>query len=289
MRDIPRSPRIEELRRKRQKRNLGLAFLLLLTLFLILIGLSLLSRIRGFSINQIEINGNNVIKKNEIETLVSKHLEGKYIYLFPKSNSLIYPRVKIYNDLIYSFPRIEDLFVYVEKFKTLKIDITERAGSYLYCGKEIPEEESEVGENCYFIDQDGYIFDKAPYFSGNIYFKYFMGLLDNPEDPSGQEIMAEQSFRNLVNFIKGISKLGFQSTHIFVDTEGISHLYLKEGQKGLQPEIVFRDQENLDSVLEDFSLAMKKQEFADEIISKYDDLLYIDLRFKNKVFYKFKD
>jgi hypothetical protein len=34
---------------------------------------------------------------------------------------------------------------------------------------------------------------------------------------------------------------------------------------------------------------MKKQEFADEIISKYDDLLYIDLRFKNKVFYKFKD
>ena len=111
MRDIPRSPRIEELRRKRQKRNLGLAFLLLLTLFLILIGLSLLSRIRGLCINQIEINGNNVIKKNEIETLVSKHLEGKYIYLFPKSNSLIYPRVKIYNDLIYSFPRIEDLFV----------------------------------------------------------------------------------------------------------------------------------------------------------------------------------
>ncbi|HQQ22175.1 MAG TPA: hypothetical protein PLZ70_02085, partial [Candidatus Paceibacterota bacterium] len=71
MRDIPRSPRIEELRRKRQKRNLGLAFLLLLTLFLILIGLSLLSRIRGLCINQIEINGNNVIKKNEIETLVS--------------------------------------------------------------------------------------------------------------------------------------------------------------------------------------------------------------------------
>ncbi len=289
MRDIPRSPRIEELRRKRQKRNLGLAFLLLLTLFLIIIGLSFLFRIKGFQINQIDINGNNVINKNEIESLASKHLEGKYIYLFPRSNSLIYPRVKIYNDLIYSFPRIEDLFVYVEKFKTLKIDITERAGSYLYCGAEIPEDESEVGENCYFVDQDGYIFDRAPYFSGNIYFKYFIGLLDNPEDPSGQEIMAKQSFKDLVNFIKGISKLGFGPTHIFVDTEGINHLYLKEGDSGLQPEIVFRDQEGFDSVLEDFSLAMKKQEFADEIISKYDDLLYIDLRFKNKVLYKFKD
>jgi hypothetical protein len=288
MRDIPRSPRIEELRRKRLKRNLGLVFLSFLTIALVIVGLSFLSKIKGIQINQIEISGNNVINKNEIEGLVKSQLEGKYVYLFPRSNSLIYPRVKIYNNLIYSFPRIENLFVYIEKFKTLKIEIKERSGAYLYCGQSIPEDKKEIGENCYFIDQDGYIFDKAPYFSGNIYFKYFMELPNNPPDPSGQEIMPKEKFNNLVSFINGIKELDFEPIYILIGPDNTNYLYLKDGDKGLKPKIVFKNEDNLNNVLDDFSLAMKKKEFADEITSKYNSLLYIDLRFKNKVLYKFE-
>lgn len=288
MRDIPRSPRIEELRRKRLKRNFGLAFLFFLTLALVAFGISLLSKIKGAQIRDIEISGNNVIDKNEIESLIKSHLEGKYLYLFPKSNSLIYPRVKIYNNLIYSFPRIENLFVYTEKFKILKVEIKERSGAYLYCGQSIPEDKKEIGENCYFIDRGGYIFDKAPYFSGNIYFKYFMDLPDNFPDPSGQEIMPEEKFNSLVTFIDGIKKLNFEPVYILIGQDGTDYLYLKEGKDGIVPKIVFKNEDDFENVLGDFSLAMKKEEFAEEITSKYNSLLYIDLRFKNKVLYKFQ-
>jgi hypothetical protein len=43
----------------------------------------------------------------------------------------------------------------------------------------------------------------------------------------------------------------------------------------------------LDIILDNLSVSMGKPEFANDIHSKYDTLLYIDLRFDNKVLYKF--
>ena len=46
--------------------------------------------------------------------------------------------------------------------------------------------------------------------------------------------------------------------------------------------------DDFDMILDNLSISMKKKEFAEEINTKYNTLLYIDLRFKNKVLYKFK-
>ena len=67
-----------------------------------------------------------------------------------------------------------------------------------------------------------------------------------------------------------------------------NYLYLNHGASDTVPEIIFNKDANLETILEDLSLAMGKKEFADAINSGYNKLLYIDLRFKNKVLYKFQ-
>jgi hypothetical protein len=232
--------------------------------------------------------GTHIIDQEDIEKEVRVDISGKYIYIFSKANSFIYPHKQIYNNLRLNFPRIESLSIYRDNLKTLHIDISERIGSFLYCGSSIPEIKNDVGENCYFINNDGFVFDKAPYFSGNIYFKYYMALESGVVDPLGRQMVSVERFHELARFIDGITSLGFRPIYIVVEQDSTYSLYLDRGINDIVPKIIFKDDSELEVILDNLSLAMKKKEFADEINSKYNTLLYIDLKFKNKVLYKFQ-
>ena len=288
MKDIPTSPRIKQIRRNQRRRRLWL-FILFFILFLsVVIALAYFSSDEHLVIDKVVVNGTHILDPDKIEREVRKDISGKYIYLFSKSNGFIYPHKQIYNDLILNFPRIELLSISRESLKTLKIDITERVGSNLYCGVSIPENKDEVGENCYFINNDGYIFDKAPYFSGNVYFKYYMALLDGVTNPLAKQMVSVDRFHELGRFIDGIASLGFKPIYFVTDKDGTNSLYLNHGPSDTVPKIIFKNDADLENILYNLTLAMGKKEFADEINSKYIKLLYIDLRFKNKVLYKFQ-
>lgn len=215
------------------------------------------------------------------------YLVDMFIF-FSKANSFIYPHKKIYNNLRLNFPRIKSLYIYHDNLKTLHIDISERLGSYLYCGESIPKNKDEVGENCYFLNNDGFIFDKAPYFSGNVYFKYYMVLEDGLINPLGSQMISVDQFHEIVRFIDTVTSLGFKPIYITINQDNINSLYLNHGINDTMPKIIFKNDDNWEIIQENLSIAMKKKEFADEINSKYTKLLYIDLRFKNKVLYKFQ-
>ena len=287
MRDIPTSPRIVEIRHNRRVRRLRLFVLFLILFISIIWALSFFSSDKHIVIDKVAITGTHIIDQIDIEIEVYKNISGKYIYLFSKANSFIYPHKQIYNNLRLNFPRIESLSVYRDNLKTLHIDISERTGSFLYCGTSIPENKDEVGENCYFINNDGFIFDKAPYFSGNVYFKYYMTLEDSSVNPLGKQMINVDQFHRIVRFIDGVTSLGFKPIYITINQDGTNSLYLNHGINDTVPKIIFKSDNDLEVILDNLSLSMKKKEFADEINSKYNTLLYIDLRFKNKVLYKF--
>lgn len=291
MRDILTSPRIEEMKHKRRVRNFRLSVIYFFVFILIVGLLSYFSSNNHIVIDNIVITGNHIINTQDIEGNVNKNLNGKYLYLFNKANTFIYPNKQIYNDLLKSFPRIDKLSIYRENLKTLHIDLTERMGSYLYCGSKIPEVINDVGENCYFINNDGYIFDKAPYFSGNVYFKYYIQIFDNGlpvENPLMKNILSADDFHKMVRFIDGITVIGFKPIYMEMNQSGINTIYLNHGTQDITPTIVFKNGSDLELILNNLSVAMSKKEFADEINSKYTKLQYIDLRFNNKVLYKFQ-
>jgi hypothetical protein len=288
MKDIPTSPRIKEIRHKRRVRRIRRLVFFSVLFIGIVIGLAYLSGEKHTLINKINVTGTHIIYQDDIQKEVEANISGKYIYLFNKANSFIYPESKIYKNLISKFPRIEKLSIYRENPKTLHIDIVERTGSYLYCGVTVPETKEEIGENCYFVNNDGLIFDKAPYFSGNIYFKYYMALDSGITDPLAKQMMSIDGFHKLARFIDGVTYLGFKPTYIILGRDGIHTLYLNHGASDTAPIILFKNDADLDVLLDNLTLAMQKKEFADEINSKYNTLLYIDLKFKNKVLYKFQ-
>jgi len=292
MRDILTSPRTEEIKHHRRVRNLRLTIVIIILFSLLIGALSYFSFNSRISIDSVVVTGNHIISTDDIESHVRAKLTGKYVYLFSRDNSLIYSKKGIYNDLMVSFPRINTLSVYRDNWKTLHIDLSERAGSYLYCGPKIPEVLNDIGENCYFINDDGYIFDKAPYFSGNVYFKYYIKLVDSNnqpiENPLKQNIFDLNRFHSMVRFIDGITALGFKPIYLSVDDDGIYTIYLDHDSENTSPTVIFKGDNDLEIILSNLTTAMNQSEFANEINSKYAKLLYIDLRFKNKVLYKFQ-
>lgn len=288
MKDIPTSPRIIEIRRKRRIRRIRSCILFFLLFVSIVGALAFFSSDKHVVIDKIAITGTHIIDQEDIEKEVRADISGKYVYLFSKSNSFIYPRKQIYNNLILNFPRIESITVSRDGLKNLKINIKERVGSFLYCGAIIPEIKDDVGENCYFINNDGFIFDKAPYFSGNVYFKYYMDLSGGIDDPLGKQMTNVERFHSLERFIDGITSLGFKPIYLTVEPDGTHSLYLNHGVNDTTPKITFKSDNDLEVILDNLTLSMRKKEFAGEINSKYNTLLYIDLRFTNKVLYKFQ-
>jgi len=289
MRDILTSPRVIEINRRKRNKKIRLFVLLSILLVSIISSLAYFSADRHVTINKIIVSGNRIIDREEIEFIANKDMMGRYFYLFYKANSLIYPRSKIYDDLIKAFPRIQSLSISRDNLNTLHINIEERSGTFLYCGSKPPEVKSDVGENCYFINNDGYIFDKAPYFSLDVYFKYYVSLdgkknLSN--SPLGEQMLEVNYFHSIVRFIDSLNYLGFRSTQLVASDGGVE-LFLSNDGFPTIPKIIFKSDNDLDIIFNNLSLSMKKPEFANQIKDKYTTLQYIDLRFKNKVLYKF--
>jgi hypothetical protein len=288
MKDIPTSPRIAQIKRNRKVGRLRLIILLII-LFISLVGaLSYFSANQKILINKVVITGNSIIDSSDLEQSVNEKIVGRYFGLFARANFLIYPHSKIYKSLIKEFPRIESLSVKREGFHTIHITIVERAGKYLYCGVIVPENKDQVGENCYFINNDGYIFDKAPYFSGDIYFKYYVDLSGDNSNPLGLQVFIPSRFHEIARFIDEVEGLGFKPIYLVRSSLGQYSLYLKSAGSNLNPKILFKEENDLNTIFDNFGTAMGEKEFANEINSKYDTLSYIDLRFTNKVLYKFQ-
>ena len=288
MRDIPTSPRILEIKRNRRIRRLRLSIFIFIIFIVVTGALAYFSGNKKVTINKVVVNGTHVINQEKVQKEVLEDISGKYFYLFTRSNSFVYPHRKIYNNLILNFPRIEKLSVSLEGLNTIKVDITERTGSYLYCGSVVPEIKNDIGENCYFINDKGLIFDKAPYFSGDVYFKYYLKLDDDINDPLGKQMIDTNHFYLLSRFIDGVKALGFSPIYVTLEKDGTNTLFLKHDGISNIPKIMFKDNDDFSTLLDNLSLSVKKKEFIDEINSKYTSLLYLDLRFKNKVLYKFQ-
>jgi len=189
------SPRILEIKKRKRRvlRNRAIFFSVIFVF--VFIGLVFFSRWKEVNIVNIEISGNKIVETNLIKNAVEEELAGRYLWLFPKSNSFIYPRSRLQYELNNKFKRLKDIKLEVKELKTLSISVTELEGKYTWCGESLNDGvdiDTEVLEDsCYFIDKTGYIFDNAPYFSGSVYFKFF-GKISNIENgPIGRYFAPE--------------------------------------------------------------------------------------------------
>lgn len=286
-RDIITSPRMVELSRKRRKRRRMYLFIFFILFIGSLIGLSFLSQYHKINIKEVRVEGTHIIDADKLIGEAQKEISGKYIYLFNRSNAFIYPRRLLINNLQEKFPRIEEITVRLNGFQTLDIKIKERFGAYLWCGTEAPSTTPDTAENCYFVNSDGLIFDKAPYFSGNVYFKFYVPVA-NPQNPLGVVLFSKDEFRILIDAIDHLESMGLHATTLVMLDEGKYYFKITDRKSTNIPEIWWRKENDLSEVVDNLEVALKNSDFQNEIFSRLSSLVYIDLRFDNKVLYKFK-
>jgi len=220
-------------------------------------------------INKVTIDGSSTMDGEHIVEFVEEELSGKYFWLFNKDNVFIYPKKKLKSNILEQYKRVLEVEISSDGLTSLTINIFERKPEYMYCGENISDEI----EQCYFLDNTGYIFSKAPYFSGNVFFEFYGHIKGNPV---GAYFLEETNFKKTILLKDGIEDMGLAVImfEIVEDDDYIFHI--KDGGK-----IFFNKNQEYGTVLDNLDSALEG------ILSLDKKIKYIDLRFGNKVFYKF--
>ena len=272
------SPRFIELKKKQHKAIRRKILFITIFFIFVLVGLSFLSKWQALNISDIKITGNKVIETKTIEDIVQGKISGNYLYFLPKTNFLFYPKKEIVEELTAKFKRIKDISINVSNLKTLNISLTERTALYTYCGV-APAELDEKDQKCYFMDEDGFIFDEAPYFSGEVYTKFYGNT---------GPYFFKPNFTKLVSLKDSFKSIGVKPVVFFVEDNGDIEVFLSSTTTQLGPFIIFKADADFTKIAENLQTVITTEPLQTEFKNKYSSLLYIDLRFGNKVYYKFR-
>lgn len=285
-RNVLNSPRLLELKKHRRRvleKKIMFSMFLFLSIFSAFI---YVSHLPILNISSIEIQGNKVINTELIKENIQDEIFGKYLYIFPKSNLFFYPKVTIKNNLQNKFQRIKDINLSINK-KVLQVSIIEREALYTWCGDVLPVVDDATEYKCYFMDEDGYLFDEAPYFSGNVYFRFF-GNIEIKENILGSSFVPNR-FSSLVFFKKSLESMDLKPSAFFVNNMGELNVFFSTRSSLLDgPVFMLKMDADFNKILENLDASLSTEPLKSKFTNNYSSLEYIDLRFGNKVYFKFK-
>lgn len=261
-------------RKLRRKRLVFKAILFGVVFIAIFAGIIAFFRIPYFQVDKIEISGNNSLVESELIDAIKEKLNGKYLRLFPKTNIFIMPKNKILVEIPDEFNRIKKITLDKKFFNGIAVKLEERNNAMLYC----------VAEKCAYTDDSGFVFEKAPYFSGAVYLKLVdQRNLDNGENEKiiekyvGSYLMEEKEFKKITEFAKLTDKIGGGVLEIIIKKENIYEFYTQEGWK-----IILNDKNEIKDAYLNLTTALDSS-----IKEKQTKLEYIDLRLGNKIYFKY--
>lgn len=287
-----------ELNRKRR----GITAILLSVFVIVnyIFVLSQFSMINYFSINNLNINIAQSDLIPSLQSAVNQALEGKYLGLFDKKNIYIYPSEDIKEKIISASQRVESVEIQ-RKENTLNISIKEKRAAALFCTNlpdfnDLPDENSDSKEDCYFADEQARIYMYAPVFSTEIYNRYYYPALIEHASTSaivGSEALPRDKFENLQKLYENLRNNNVVPKGILIVDDGEYELYISN------PNLLSQEEQQLDNIviyLDDRNDLNKEisnlLSFWEYMLGKArvhkEDLRFdsIDLRYGSNVYYR---
>lgn len=278
-RKVRRSGRVLGHRRTKMRR-IKLTVAVLFAVVLVVITAWLL-RLERLMVSDVVTHGNDIVSTEDIKKIALEDISGTYFLVVPKKSVFFYPALRIKQDILNTFPRIDNVETDITDNTKLRIDVTERKPFALWCGETYVDTNEDLG-NCYFIDEGSFIFATAPDFTGNVFFKYFGPLAETSPDsiaPIGGTFMVTTEFQGLQLFLEGFKGFGYDPVSLARRDERDFELELADGAK-----IIFGGDQSLNILLDNLQSVVDSEAFQASASKKLE---YIDLRFGNRVYYKF--
>lgn len=226
-----------------------------------------------FKIKEIEIIGISEFNKDRLASKFSGVIKDKYLGIFPYGNIFIFPEKRLKAEVLSAYPDIKDIEFedfFPEKVLTVA---SERALFAVWCFKE---------GDCFFVDEDGFVFKSSPAFYGGLFLKFF----DERRESSsfnidrGRQILSKDDFEMITGFINLATSRDIFIYKIFIKDEDVYDLETNFGWR-----IILNNHNNPEDAFQNLKIILDNQ-IKEDYMTKIG---YIDLRFGNKIFYKFND
>lgn len=235
-------------------------------------GLSVVSKRPEFAIQNIIVEGNVTLSTEKIVVLAQEKLVGNYGFIFSRSNIVFFPKQEIMKSISAQTLRIKTVSIERLLWNSIAIKITERMPIGVWCGVE-----KNITEPCYLMDAEGFIFDTAPQFSGSAYTRFFGPIKGN--GVLGSELTPRQAFIQVSTFADALPNIALDAVALVMKDKDYS-VYLKS-----DTEIRLTYTDPIDRTISTLKSILEQRQFTNGGIANAE---YIDLRYGNKIFYKFK-
>lgn len=236
-------------------------FLALLILLLIVIGLILGLRSSYLRITNIDLQGVDSSRKDEINAAIASTLQGNRLLFLPRNEILFYSTKKLTGELMNEYSYIQNVTVRKRYPRGLEIKVTERTPVALYCDP-----------NCYFLDSTGLIYAPASSFSTGVYMTYSDETRSTSTSPLETAFTDQATFSLIQNYLSEIGTLGLTPVRVtFIAPREVRIDISQNGYILVDLDSPFNETvENIHTVL----------------LQGITSFEYIDVRYGNKIFYK---
>ncbi|MCW9054685.1 MAG: FtsQ-type POTRA domain-containing protein [Candidatus Pacebacteria bacterium] len=268
-----RRVRSEKLVRRRRQVILARLGVTILMVLILVGGASWLLHNPAITLTDVVIQGNHVVSDEEILRVVDKTLAGSYLLIFPRRSSLVYPERELSQRLLEDLPRIKSVELVRVDPHTLSIEVREQQPSVLWC------RESAEGalDECYFVNEDGFVYAPAPNFTGNVFFRFYGDIV--ADNPVGEHVWGSD-FDRVMLLIGSLGDLNMVPVALRPLDRSDVRLEMEDGSA-----ILFGRKQRPSEVIDNLNAVLGSETFEGVL---GEDIDYIDLRFGNKVYFKLR-
>lgn len=223
-----------------------------------------------FQVQNIFVSGAQKVNSEDIKNIAYNEANKKFIdflgYNFSTRSIFLVNAGKINQDILSKFPIVEAVKINKNFPNSLILNITEKNSAGIYCQE----------EKCFLINQDGIIFEPSPRFVSDLII--ISQTMQNKDIFAGENVIQKNIMDAIIKIEKNI-KNNFQINLTEAFLSNPLRLNIKTSENW---EIYFNLDSDVNSQLTKLNLLLQEQIAPKE----RKKLEYIDLRFKDRAYYK---
>ncbi|MFA5736855.1 MAG: hypothetical protein WCX70_00610 [Candidatus Paceibacterota bacterium] len=274
--------------KEREKKILKIKIILGFLLILFLVGsFIILLNWHFLRFDSVVVVGNTAENKDLIQTIAQKSIAGRYLGLVPKGSIFFLHKKILVETLKQEFPRLAEIVISLPDLNTLKLVVNDKKAKLVWCDGQ----DSIKKEDCYYLNENGEIYSQAPVFSKAIITE-IIGPLSL--SPIGRVVMSSSTVEKIQALTLAINHLvaGLPNSN---SSKLIYWQPLTDGdwsgwvmsEKDKRWQVIFNEKSSLPELLGSLSSTLKNKIFLTDWTRQNGRLEYIDIRFDQKIFYRF--